>query len=157
MESIFLHTNITIISHSVSYVSLSYYIINPCISASTILDDCFAIFMSSSYTVYDNILIDIEVFSDSVSGTTPAPGYSSTWVYTSGNPIGTENFICVSWAFYPEFSQCKSLLATVAQSDGISSPSSAGSSSEMNTKKKGYKYRRLFSFSLLPFLSFFLL
>ncbi|CAD6623260.1 EM14S01-3B_G0030550.mRNA.1.CDS.1 [Saccharomyces cerevisiae] len=57
MESIFLHTNITIISHSVSYVSLSYYIINPCISASTILDDCFAIFMSSSYTVYDNVLI----------------------------------------------------------------------------------------------------
>ncbi|AJS96483.1 hypothetical protein H825_YJM1460M00304 [Saccharomyces cerevisiae YJM1460] len=39
MESIFLHTNITIIPHSVLYVSLSYYIINPCTSASSNFDD----------------------------------------------------------------------------------------------------------------------
>ncbi|CAD6600383.1 SX2_G0016160.mRNA.1.CDS.1 [Saccharomyces cerevisiae] len=36
MESISLHTNITIIPHSVLYVSLSYYIINPCTSASVV-------------------------------------------------------------------------------------------------------------------------
>ena len=42
MESIFLHTNITIIPHSVLYVSLSYYIINPCTSASSNLDDSFS-------------------------------------------------------------------------------------------------------------------
>ncbi|CAD6611641.1 HLJ1_G0045320.mRNA.1.CDS.1 [Saccharomyces cerevisiae] len=57
MESIFLYTNITIIPHSVLYVSLSYYIINPCTSASITVDDCFSIFTSSSNTVYDNILI----------------------------------------------------------------------------------------------------
>ncbi|CAD6622418.1 SX2_G0053730.mRNA.1.CDS.1 [Saccharomyces cerevisiae] len=42
MESISLHTNITIIPHSVLYVSLSYYIINPCTSASSNLDDSFS-------------------------------------------------------------------------------------------------------------------
>ena len=42
MESIFLYTNITIIPHSVLYVSLSYYIINPCISASSNFDDSFS-------------------------------------------------------------------------------------------------------------------
>ena len=42
MESIFLHTNITIIPHSVLYVSLSYYIINPCTSASSNFDDSFS-------------------------------------------------------------------------------------------------------------------
>ena len=42
MESIFLHTNITNIPHSVLYVSLSYYIINPCTSASSNLDDSFS-------------------------------------------------------------------------------------------------------------------
>ena len=57
MESIFLHTNITIIPHSVLYVSLSYYIINPCVSVSTNLDDYFSSFASSSNTVYDNILV----------------------------------------------------------------------------------------------------
>ncbi|CAD6469687.1 Y55_G0038890.mRNA.1.CDS.1 [Saccharomyces cerevisiae] len=57
MESIFLYTNITIIPHSVLYVSLSYYIINPCVSASTNLDDHFSSFASSSNTVYDNILV----------------------------------------------------------------------------------------------------
>ncbi|CAD6470162.1 Y55_G0057010.mRNA.1.CDS.1 [Saccharomyces cerevisiae] len=40
MESIFLHNNITIIPHSVLYVSLSHYIINRCISASIKFDDC---------------------------------------------------------------------------------------------------------------------
>ncbi|CAD6644750.1 HN1_G0037160.mRNA.1.CDS.1 [Saccharomyces cerevisiae] len=35
-ESIFLHTNITTISHSVLYISLSYYIISPCISLQSI-------------------------------------------------------------------------------------------------------------------------
>ena len=48
MESIFLHTNITIIPHSVLYVSLSYYIINPCISASIKLANSFSSFISSS-------------------------------------------------------------------------------------------------------------
>ena len=42
MESIFLYTNITIIPHSVLYVSLSYYIINPFTSASSNLDDSFS-------------------------------------------------------------------------------------------------------------------
>jgi hypothetical protein len=42
MESIFLYTNITIIPHSVLYVSLSYYIINPCTSASSNFDDSFS-------------------------------------------------------------------------------------------------------------------
>ena len=42
MESIFLFTNITIIPHSVLYVSLSYYIINPCTSASSNFDDSFS-------------------------------------------------------------------------------------------------------------------
>ncbi|QHB11505.1 hypothetical protein SCEN_O00660 [Saccharomyces cerevisiae] len=41
MESIFLCTNITIIPHSISYVSLSYYIIDPCISASSNFGDSF--------------------------------------------------------------------------------------------------------------------
>ena len=57
MESISLYTNITIIPHSVSYVSLSYYIINPCISASSNFDDSSSYLMSSSNTVYDNILV----------------------------------------------------------------------------------------------------
>ena len=35
MESVVLHNNITIIPHSVLNVSLSYYIINLCISASS--------------------------------------------------------------------------------------------------------------------------
>ena len=42
MESIFLYTNITIIPHSVLYVSLSYFIINLCTSASSNLDDSFS-------------------------------------------------------------------------------------------------------------------
>ena len=42
MESIFLHTNITIIPHSLLYVSLSYCIINPCTSASSNFDDSFS-------------------------------------------------------------------------------------------------------------------
>ena len=42
VEFIFLHTNITIVPHSVLYVSLSYYIINFCISASSNLDDSFS-------------------------------------------------------------------------------------------------------------------
>ncbi|CAD6598587.1 SX2_G0014550.mRNA.1.CDS.1 [Saccharomyces cerevisiae] len=64
MESILLHNNITIIPHSVLNVSLSYYTINLCISASsnfngtsTNLDDYFSSFASSSNTVYDNILV----------------------------------------------------------------------------------------------------
>ena len=57
MESIFLHANVTIIPHFVLYVSLSYYIINPCVSVSTNLDDYFSSFVSSSNTVYDNILV----------------------------------------------------------------------------------------------------
>ncbi len=40
MESI--HTNITIIPHSVLYVSLSYYIINPCTPTSSNFDDSFS-------------------------------------------------------------------------------------------------------------------
>ena len=42
METTLLHTNITIIPHSVLYVSLSYYIINPCTSASSNFDDSFS-------------------------------------------------------------------------------------------------------------------
>ena len=42
MESIFLYANITIIPHSVLYVSLSYYIINPYTSASSNFDDSFS-------------------------------------------------------------------------------------------------------------------
>ena len=57
METTLLHTNITFIPHSVLYVSLSYYIINPCVSVSTNLDDYFSSFVSSSNTVYDNILV----------------------------------------------------------------------------------------------------
>ena len=56
-EAIFLHNIITIIPHSVLYVSLSYYIINPCTSASSNFDDSFSYLMSSSNTVYDNILV----------------------------------------------------------------------------------------------------
>ena len=41
-ESIFLHTNITNIPNSVLYISLSYYIINPCTSASSNFDDSFS-------------------------------------------------------------------------------------------------------------------
>ena len=48
MESIFLHTNITIIPHSLLYVSLSYCIINPCTSASSNFDDSFSYLMPSS-------------------------------------------------------------------------------------------------------------
>ena len=57
LKSLFLHNAITIISSSVLYFLLSYYIINPRISASIIFDDCFSIFMLSSYTVCDDILI----------------------------------------------------------------------------------------------------
>ena len=56
MESIFLFTNITIILHSVLYVSLSYYIINPCISASSNFNGSFSYLMSPSNALYDNIL-----------------------------------------------------------------------------------------------------
>ena len=47
MESVFLHTNIKIVPHSISYVSLSYYIIDPCISAFSNFDDSFSYLMSS--------------------------------------------------------------------------------------------------------------
>ncbi|CAD6483060.1 Y55_G0024150.mRNA.1.CDS.1 [Saccharomyces cerevisiae] len=57
MECIFLHTNITIIPLSILYVSLSYHIINLCISASSNFDHSFSKFISSSNTVHDNILI----------------------------------------------------------------------------------------------------
>ena len=56
-ESIFLHNNTMIISPSVLCVSLSYYVINPCISASSNFDDSFSYLMSSFNTVYDNILV----------------------------------------------------------------------------------------------------
>ncbi|CAD6604447.1 XXYS1_4_G0053190.mRNA.1.CDS.1 [Saccharomyces cerevisiae] len=57
-ESAILHNSINIII-IVLYVviHLSYYIINPCVSASTNLDDYFSSFASSSNTVYDNILV----------------------------------------------------------------------------------------------------
>ncbi|CAY79881.1 hypothetical protein R103_G50566 [Saccharomyces cerevisiae R103] len=42
MELVSLCNTITIISHSVLYVSLSYYIINPCTSASSNFDDSFS-------------------------------------------------------------------------------------------------------------------
>ncbi|KOG98738.1 pepsin-like aspartic protease DI49_2620, partial [Saccharomyces eubayanus] len=59
-------------------------------------------FLMDTYVVYDlenhevslaqasfnNEEEDIEIISDSVPGATPAPGYSSTWVYTPGSPIG---------------------------------------------------------------------
>ena len=57
MELIFLHNSTTIILHSVLYVSLCYYIINPCISASSNFHDSFSYLMSSSNTVHDNILV----------------------------------------------------------------------------------------------------
>ncbi|CAI4407057.1 BDN_1c_G0027790.mRNA.1.CDS.1 [Saccharomyces cerevisiae] len=130
-------------------------------------------FLVDAYVVYDlenyeisiaqasfnNQEEDIEVISDTVPGATPAPGYSSTWVYTPDSPIGTGDFINVSWTSYSEFSQYKSLLATAAQSDDASSFSSSGGSSETTTKKQnaGYKYRSSFSFSLLSFISYFLL
>ena len=103
---------------------------------------------------------DIELFSDSVPGAIPAPGYSSTWVYTPGSPIGTGDFYNVDWTSYSGFSQYESSLATVTPSDAISSFPSAGSSSETSTKKKNSGYRccrSSFSFSLLPFLSCLLL
>lgn len=56
-ESIFLHNNTMIISPSVLCVSLSYYVINPCISASSNFHDSFSYLMSSSNTVHDNILV----------------------------------------------------------------------------------------------------
>ncbi|CAI4407518.1 BDH_1b_G0027880.mRNA.1.CDS.1 [Saccharomyces cerevisiae] len=130
-------------------------------------------FLVDAYVVYDlenyeisiaqasfnNQEEDIEVISDTVPGATPAPGYFSTWVYKPGSPIGTGDFINVSWTSYSEFSQYKSLLATAAQSDDASSFSSSGGSSETTTKKQnaGYKYRSSFSFSLLSFISYFLL
>lgn len=52
MESIFLHNNITIISPSVLYFSLSYYIINPSISASFNFGCIFSYLMSSSNYPY---------------------------------------------------------------------------------------------------------
>ena len=57
-ESITLYTIIHI-SSFLLYVSgsLSYYIINPCVSASANLDDCFSFFRSPYNTVYDNILV----------------------------------------------------------------------------------------------------
>ncbi|WBF12626.1 hypothetical protein N7582_001935 [Saccharomyces uvarum] len=103
---------------------------------------------------------DIEIISDSVPGATPAPGYSSTWVYTPGSPIGTGDFINVSWTSYSEFSQYKSVYATASVSGDVSSSASSSSSSETATKKKnsGYRCRRSpFSFSLLSVLSYFLL
>lgn len=131
-------------------------------------------FLMDTYVVYDlenhevslaqasfnNEEEDIEIISDSVPGATPAPGYSSTWVYTPGSPIGTGDFVNVSWTSYSEFSQYKSIYATESLSDGVSSSSSSSSSSETATKKKnsGYRCRRSpFSFSLLSVLSYFLL
>ena len=37
--------------------SVSCYIINPCIPASIIFEDCLSIFMSSSFSACDNILV----------------------------------------------------------------------------------------------------
>ena len=131
-------------------------------------------FLVDTYVVYDleshevsvaqasfnNEEEDIEIISDSVPGATPAPGYSSTWVYTPGGPIGTGDFLNVSWTSYSEFSQYTTTYATESLSDGVSSSSSSSSSSETATKKKnsGYRCRRSpFSFSLLSVLSYFLL
>ncbi|SCW01039.1 LAFE_0D03730g1_1 [Lachancea fermentati] len=47
-ESIILLTNILTLSVPfIHFHSLSYYVINPCASASTNFDDCFSFFMSS--------------------------------------------------------------------------------------------------------------
>ncbi|CAI4943803.1 BBT_HP_G0057890.mRNA.1.CDS.1 [Saccharomyces cerevisiae] len=67
---------------------------------------------------------------------TPAPGYSSMSVYKSGSPIGTGDFINVSWTSYSEFSQYKSLLVTAMQGDGVSSFPSGGSSRKTAPKRK---------------------
>ncbi|KOG99275.1 Yps5p DI49_1721, partial [Saccharomyces eubayanus] len=102
---------------------------------------------------------DIEIISDSVPGATPAPGYSSTWVYTPGSPIGTGEFYNVSRTSSSESSQYQSFYSTEI-SDGTSSSSSGSSSSETTTKKKnsGYRCRHSsFSFSILSVISYFLL
>ena len=130
------------------------------------LVDTYVVFDLESHEVsvaqasFNNEEEDIEIISDSVPGATPAPGYSSTWVYTPGSPIGTGDFINVSWTSYSEFSQYTTTYATESLSDGVSSSSSSSSSSETATKKKnsGYRCRRSpFSFSLLSVLSYFLL
>ncbi|CAI4047470.1 hypothetical protein N7582_004117 [Saccharomyces uvarum] len=130
------------------------------------LIDTYVVFDLESHEVsvaqasFNNEEEDIEIISDSVPGATPAPGYSSTWVYTPGSPIGTGDFLNVSWTSYSEFSQYKSIFATESVKDGVSSSSTSSSSSETATKKKnsGYRCRRSpFSFSLLSVLSYFLL
>ena len=116
--------------------------------------------VSVAQASFDNKEEDIGIISDSVPGATPAPGYSSTWRYTPGSPIGSGDFLNVSWTSYSEFSQFKSVYATESLSDGVSSSPTGSSSSETTTKKEnsGYRCRRSpFSFSLLSVVSYFLL
>ncbi|CAD6633138.1 HLJ1_G0055230.mRNA.1.CDS.1 [Saccharomyces cerevisiae] len=56
-KSVFRHKVIMIISPSVLYFSLPYYIVNPCISAFIRIDDCFSMFTPSSYNFFDNKLV----------------------------------------------------------------------------------------------------
>ncbi|CAI4720905.1 CQS_1a_G0043630.mRNA.1.CDS.1 [Saccharomyces cerevisiae] len=131
-------------------------------------------FLVDAYVVYDlesrevsiaqanfnDQVENIEIISDSVPGATPAPGYSNTWEYTPGSPIGTGDFYNVSWTSYSELSQYASNFATESVSDEFSSSSSGESSSHKSTKREnlGYKCcRSSFSFSLLSFVSYFLL
>lgn len=55
-ESTNLHDNIIIFLRSLFVViHSSYYVVNPCFSASTRYNDCFPFLVSSSYAVLDNI------------------------------------------------------------------------------------------------------
>lgn len=99
---------------------------------------------------------DIEIISNSIPGAIPAPGYSSTWVYTPDSPIGTGDFLNMSWTSYSDYSEYQTLLSAAT----ASSSSSSSSSDQTTTKKRNSGDRiqqSFFSFSLIPLLSYILL
>ncbi|CAD6626882.1 SX2_G0036690.mRNA.1.CDS.1 [Saccharomyces cerevisiae] len=63
MESIFLHINITIISPPL-YVPLPYYIINPCISASSNFDESFSYHYHLLTSIYVTSILSYTVLED---------------------------------------------------------------------------------------------
>ncbi|CAI4035797.1 hypothetical protein SMKI_08G2600 [Saccharomyces mikatae IFO 1815] len=139
------------------------------------LVDAYVVFDLESHEVsiaqasFDDKKEEIEVISDRVPGAIRAPGYSSTWVYTPGSPIGTGDFYNVSWTSYSGYSEYQSLVATavVSSSDSSggsdsssSSSSSSSRSAETTTEKHNAGdrlYQSSFPFSLASFLSYFLL
>ncbi|CAI4888484.1 AHL_G0031340.mRNA.1.CDS.1 [Saccharomyces cerevisiae] len=96
---------------------------------------------------------DIKVISDVVPGATPAPGYSSTWMYTPGNPIRTRDFYNISWTSYSENSEYQTSIATAIASSSSSSSNSPDETTAENRNSGDSLYKSSLFFSLISFFS----